>query len=349
MNFISLFALSLFSSFILILLFKKIFYHFSLLDNPVKYWYKRKPVPYSMGVVFFINFLLLSYFFIEPNYKILLLFIFWWIITLLSFFDDFFDINPKIRLFFQIFIWVMIALTSIKIGYISNIFWWIIDLHQYYITLFDLKIYYIPILFTVFWYVLIFNALNWSDGIPGLTSWLSGVSFFVLFLLWLKLYYTDTYVGWVKNAEFIIQTTLILLWSICVFWFFDKKENILMGDSGTMFLWFMLASLAIISGGKIATVVAVFWIYLIDAFYVIIKRIIHKKNPLKKDFSHLHHRLLHAGLEKKQILLVIYSLSLFFWISSLFLDRLGKIFVFVILIFIVIFLNFFVDKIKIKK
>lgn len=349
MQFIYLFILSLFSSLFLIILFKKIFYHFKLLDNPKKYWYKRDPVPYSMGVIFFINFILLSYFFIEPNYKMLLLFIFGFIITVLSFLDDFFDINPKIRLFFQIFIWVMIALTSIKIGYISNIFWWIIDLHEYFIYFWDIKIYYIPILFTVFWYVLIFNALNWSDGIPWLTSWLSGVSFFVLLLLWLKLYYTDTYIWGIKNAEFIIQTTFILLWSIIIFWMFDKKEKILMWDSWTMFLGFMLASLAIISWWKIATVVAVFWIYLIDAFYVIFKRLIHKKSPLKKDFTHLHHRLLHAWLEKKQILLVIYCISLFFWISSLFLDKIWKIFVFIILVFVVVFLNFFVDKIKLKK
>jgi UDP-N-acetylmuramyl pentapeptide phosphotransferase/UDP-N-acetylglucosamine-1-phosphate transferase len=46
-----------------------------------------------------------------------------------------------------------------------------------------------------------------------------------------------------------------------------------------MFLGFMLASLAIISGGKIATVLVVFGIYSIDAIYVILNRLKNKKSP----------------------------------------------------------------------
>jgi UDP-N-acetylmuramyl pentapeptide phosphotransferase/UDP-N-acetylglucosamine-1-phosphate transferase len=52
----------------------------------------------------------------------MIMIVFGFIITILSFLDDFFDINPKIRLFFQILIGFVIALSSIKIGYVSNIF-----------------------------------------------------------------------------------------------------------------------------------------------------------------------------------------------------------------------------------
>lgn len=48
-----------------------------------------------------------------------------------------------------------------------------------------------------------------------------------------------------------------------------------------MFLAFMIATLAIISGGKIATVASVLGVYIIDAFYVIFLRLYNKKNPLK--------------------------------------------------------------------
>jgi len=112
-----------------------------------------------------------------------------------------------------------------------------------------------------------------------------------------------------------------------------------MGDSWTMFLWFMLASLAIISGWKIATVLVVFWVYVVDAVYVIIRRIYNKKSPLSWDFTHLHHRLLDIWLSKKQVLIVIFSLSFIFWVTALFLDKTWKIIVFVIIIFVVIFIN----------
>jgi|GEM_PF-1263901 len=75
-----------------------------------------------MGIVFFINFFLLSYFFVDIDYKLIIMFVFGFVITILSFLDDFFDINPKVRLFFQILIGFVIALSSIKIGYVSNIF-----------------------------------------------------------------------------------------------------------------------------------------------------------------------------------------------------------------------------------
>jgi UDP-N-acetylmuramyl pentapeptide phosphotransferase/UDP-N-acetylglucosamine-1-phosphate transferase len=55
-----------------------------------------------------------------------------------------------------------------------------------------------------------------------------------------------------------MSLSTILVSILIPFWFFDVTEKILMGDSGTMFLGFMLASLAIISGGKVATVLAVF-------------------------------------------------------------------------------------------
>ncbi len=349
MEFLSLYILSIFTSFFFIFIVKFLFLRYKFLDNPVKYGLKRKPIPYSMGVIFFLNFLLLSYFFIEPNFKLNLMLVFGCIITCISFFDDFIEVNPKIRLFIQVLIGMLIGLTSIKIGYISNIFWWIIDLSTYSFSLWGLEIYTIPLLFTIVWYVLVFNALNWSDGIPGLTSGLSFFSFLTIFLLWMKLYLTDNYEWGIENAKFIMQISLIILWSLSVFWIFDSRQKFLMWDSGTMFLGFMLATLAIISGWKIATVVAAFGIYFVDAFYVIFRRLAHGKSPFHKDYTHLHHRLQQSGLKNTEILILVYTVSCTFWLASLFLDKIGKILVFFILVFLVIFLNFFIDKIKGRK
>lgn len=116
-----------------------------------------------------------------------------------------------------------------------------------------------------------------------------------------------------------------------------------MWDSWTMFLGFMLATLAIIAGGKIATVLVVFWIYTVDAFYVLIRRLLNKKNPLQWDFTHLHHRLLKIWLNKKQVLYLIYSLSLFFGLTALFLNTTGKIIVFWIIVVVVVFINKIVE------
>jgi UDP-GlcNAc:undecaprenyl-phosphate/decaprenyl-phosphate GlcNAc-1-phosphate transferase len=282
----------------------------------------------------------------ELNYKLLLIWFFGCAITLVSFIDDMLNLSPKFRLLIQIIIGATIGITSIKIGYISNIFGWVIDLPQYFVQIFDWKIFLIPLFFTVIWYVFVFNALNWSDGIQGNTSGLSLISFFIIFLLWIKLYFSDDYEWGIKNAEFIMHITIILVGILIPFWYFDFKEKILMGDSGTMFLGFMLATIAIISGGKIATVLVVFGIYSVDALYVFTRRLLKKKNPLKWDFTHLHHRLLALGLSKNNVLVALYSLSFFFWLTALFLDTTGKIIVFGIIIIVVVFLNKILEKLK---
>lgn len=349
LQYLLIFWLSIILSLSTILVFKKLFYKLKILDNPLKYWLKRKPIPYAMWVVFFITFFIMSFFFVDYSYKLWLIWVFGFLITWISFLDDRLNVSAKVRLIFQIIIWAVIWLTSIKIGYISNIFWWIASLETYYVILFDHTIYLIPLLFTILWYVFVFNALNWTDWIQWNTSWLSIISFFVLFLLWLILFYKDDYEWWIKNAKFIMWISAILVWIIIPFWRFDIKQKILMWDSWTMFLWFMLATLAIIAWWKIATVLVVFWIYTVDAIYVIIKRLINHKNPLQGDFTHLHHRLLAIWLHKNSVLWLIYSLSFLFWITALFLDKTWKMIVFWVIVVVVIFINKIVEIVIIKR
>lgn len=333
-------------SYILIFSISWVFKKLDILDNPKKYWKKRKPIPYSLWVIFFIWFFIQSLIFVDYSYKLLLIWVFGFVITLVSFFDDLLSLSAKTRLLLQIIIGATIGISSIKIGYISNIFGWIIDLETLFFTIWTIKIYIIPLVFTIIWYVFVFNALNWSDGIQWNTSGLSLICFFILFLLGIRLYVTDTYTGWLINAQFIMQISIILVWLLIPFVYFDYKEKILMGDSGTMFLWFMLATLAIISGGKVATVLAVFGIYAVDAVYVIVRRLIAWKNPLNGDFTHLHHRLQDIGLSKNQILILIFSLSFFFGFTSLFLDKTGKIVVFIVIAIFVFFLSYIGERVK---
>jgi UDP-GlcNAc:undecaprenyl-phosphate GlcNAc-1-phosphate transferase len=333
-------------SFASIKFFSYIFYKLWMVDNPEKYMKKRDPVPYGMWIIFFITFFATSFLFIEYNYKLGLIWVFGFLVTIVSFIDDKINLSAKYRLSIQIFIGAIIALTSIKIGYVSNIFWWVIELETLFFQIGSYTLYIIPFVFTILWYVFIFNALNWTDWLSGNASGLSAISFFILFLLGYILFLSDTYQGWIDNALFIMKMCIILVWILIPFWYFDVREKILMGDTGTMFLWFMLATIAIISGGKIATVLVVFWIYSVDAVYVIVKRFMRWKNPLQWDFTHLHHRLEKIGLSKTQFLSLVYSLSFCFWITALFLDKLGKILVFFLIVLIVIFINTILGKTK---
>lgn len=331
-----IFLTSIIFSGIIIFLQKKLFYKINLLDNPKKYWHKRKPIPHSMWVSLFFIFFVLSLIFIPFSTKLFLLWWFGLLITVVSFVDDFLFLSPKIRLFIQIIIWTIIWLTSIKVGYIENILWWFIDLSNYKINIFWNEIFYISTFFTMVWYVFIFNSLNWTDWITGNTAWISIISFLIMLFLATKLYFLDDTIALKDNSIFIIQISLILIWILIPFWFGNVREKYLMWDSGTMFLGFMLSSMSIIAGWKIATALIVFWIYSVDAVYVILKRIQAWKNPLNWDRRHLHYRLIDAWFTKTQTLVYIYLSSLFFGILSLFCDRNWKIIIFLFIIFFVI-------------
>lgn len=347
---IFLFWVSLISTSIIIFLFDKLFRKIWLMDHPEKYPHEwnRKPVPYWMGVIIFLNFLLLSTVFLDIWYKkLLIILVLWAIITIVSFIDDLDTIDiphtkvPAIfRLVMQIWIWAIIWITSIKIWYISNIFGWVIRLDEYFLQWWEYRIFIIPLIFTISWYVLVFNSINWSDVIPWLTSWLVETSFLILLVLTIKLYFTDISLVSRENSEFVLSLLVIIIPSIFVFWCFDVQKKFLIGDSGTMFLAFLVATLAIISWWKIATVTTVLGMYIIDSFYVILMRIYNKKNPLKWDtIHHLHFRLAKLWFSQSFIRNLVYILSFMFWISAIFLDKFWKITVFFIMMIIVFFVT----------
>jgi UDP-N-acetylmuramyl pentapeptide phosphotransferase/UDP-N-acetylglucosamine-1-phosphate transferase len=206
-------------------------------------------------------------------------------ISIISFIDDLdtigksrIKIPPLARLLMQISVGTIIGLTSIKISYMSHILGGIIPLDSFfssiYIGTFHLVIYWIPILVTILWYVVVFNAVNFSDGVPGLTGGFALISFIILGCLAFKLYITDTSLASQENSRFILSILAIIIPITYFLTRSDISRKLIMGDSGTIMLAFLIATLAIIAGGKIATAMSVLGLYLIDFVYVITARIL---------------------------------------------------------------------------
>ena len=251
-----------------------------------------------------------------------------------------FIVPAKIRLLMQVFVGAVVGITSIKIGYISGIFGGVINLESYYIVLGSLKIYIIPLLFTIIWYVIVFNSVNWSDGIPGLTSGMVAIAFIIMAILTLRFYMNDTTPALRENSVFVFSILAILIPSSLVAWYYNLIPRVLLGESGVMFASFIIASLAILVWGKIATAMTVLGVYLIDAFYVIAARILSGKSPLEGDrIHHLHYRLMNIGFSENFVRNFVYIVSFFFGIAAAFLDRVGKIILFFFLAVIIVFIT----------
>ena len=163
----------------------------------------------------------------------------------------------------------------------------------------------------IVWVLLLTNATNFIDGLDGLAGSLSFVAAAILSLMSFQM-------G--QNATGTLAA--VFAGSIFGFLFFNlPPAKIFLGDTGSMFLGLILATLTFITGGKLATVFMVFALVIIDAIYVIAKRLLKGQNPLTTaDQTHLHHRFIKAGLSHQSALSIIILFSLAFGLSALFLE-----------------------------
>jgi UDP-GlcNAc:undecaprenyl-phosphate GlcNAc-1-phosphate transferase len=297
----------------------KVFPRWGLLDNPEKYGLKRKPIPYFGGVAVFLGFIISVLIFIPLTKEVIGLLTGVVLLALVSFLDDKRGLPPLLRLSAQILAAGMLVIAGVGISHIANPFGGMLDFTTWDFPIFiGMNEYHITILedaFTVVWVILLANSLNWFDGVPGLSSGIAGLASLVLFFLAAR----EGYHYFDQTA--VITIAGILAGSAFGFTLFNfPPPKILLGDTGSMLFGFVLAALAIFSGGKVATAALVLGFPLLDAITVIIRRLLQGKSPFHGDYSHLHHRLLAAGLSPRQTVIAIYLAAAAFGSVALFIE-----------------------------
>jgi UDP-N-acetylmuramyl pentapeptide phosphotransferase/UDP-N-acetylglucosamine-1-phosphate transferase len=171
--------------------------------------------------------------------------------------------------------------------------------------------------FTLLWIVGMMNSLNWADGIDGLAGTITLVAGLVLF--------AHTYLRPSGDPQFTISLLAIaLVGAVLGFLPFNwHPARIIMGDCGSMFLGFALATISIIGGAKIATALLALGIPILDMAWLIVYRLINGRTPWTADRGHLHHRLLDAGLSQPQVVLCFGALTAAFGVLALALPSRG--------------------------
>ena len=160
----------------------------------------------------------------------------------------------------------------------------------------------IAIAFTVFWIVGMNNALNFIDGLDGLAAGVSGIAAIAL---------GATALLPAVNQPFVAWMNFTLAASIAGFLLFNfHPAKLFLGTTGVAFVSTLLAVLSIFGTAKLAAALLVLGVPIIDAFYVIIRRLVQRQAPFAPDRGHLHHRLLDVGLSHPQAVLLIYAMTL---------------------------------------
>jgi UDP-GlcNAc:undecaprenyl-phosphate GlcNAc-1-phosphate transferase len=95
-----------------------------------------------------------------------------------------------------------------------------------------------------------------------------------------------------------------------------------------MFVGYTLALLSILGTAKVAVALLVLGVPIIDAFWIIVRRLSQRRSPFSPDRGHLHHRLLETGLSHRQTVLLIYAICIVLGAMSLLLSGANQVFAF---------------------
>ena len=166
---------------------------------------------------------------------------------------------------------------------------------------------------TVFWVLLITNAFNLIDGLDGLAAGSATFSTIVIFA-----------VSLLRANPLVSFFAIVLAGAMLGFLRYNlNPASIFLGDSGSLFIGFVLSALALVGSQKATTMVAVaipvisFGLPILDVALAIVRRLLRGKPLFRGDDDHIHHKLLKKGLSHRNAVLVLYAATAGFGFLSL--------------------------------
>ncbi len=256
------------------------------------------------------------------------------LIVALGLVDDYKNLPAKIKLLGQIgAAAVLVLFFDVRIDFVTDPFG-----DYIYLEWFALPA-------TMFWLVGLTNTVNLIDGLDGLAAGVAAIASFTIMLIALE-------------QSFVLVAVMTAALAGAALGFLKYNFNpaqIFMGDTGSMFLGFMLAGISVTGAVKsvatIALVVPVFALGLpiLDTTFAIVRRLRGGVPIFKPDKGHLHHRLLSVGFTQRQAVLLMYVISALFGLSAIALTAVSSQIAVLILFVVVVAIFYGVKKLGIAR
>lgn len=187
---------------------------------------------------------------------------------------------------------------------------------------------------SVLWIVFITNSVNFIDGLDGLAAGVSAIMCVSLVFIA------------VRAGEYSVAVVGTALMGACFGFlpFNFNPANMFMGDTGSTFLGFILATLSIQGVFKSYAIISfavpllILGLPLFDALFAMIRRMLKGQSPMTADRGHLHHRLIDMGFSQKQTVFILYAISCILGITAVLLAERGAVMALTILVFVLIFI-----------
>ncbi len=225
-------------------------------------------------------------------------------ITAVGLADDIWQLRPLAKLAGQTAVALAAVGVGVHIAGISNPLGGIIELPT-------------PVggVLTVFWLVGMMNAVNLLDGLDGLAPGVVLVAASIMAILSAQL-----------GGGQLVLFGIALVGAISGFLPFNAYQaRLILGDSGSQLLGFLIGTLAVLGQAKIGTALLVLGIPILDVAWTITRRRLSGRGITARDTEHLHHRLLAVGLTRTQVTVVYVCLCSGFGAAALFLERIEKV------------------------
>lgn len=220
--------------------------------------------------------------------------------------DDLVDLRYRNKLIIQVFVAILFVASGVWINNLHGLLGFY-EIHPA-----------VGIPLTVFIIVYVINAFNFIDGIDGLAAGVAilGFLFFGIAFLFLGLHIWSI-------LAFSALGMMLPFFYFNVYGKAHAQRKIFMGDTGTLTIGMLLAVFALKvyhsaslapDHSYLALVLgfAVLIVPMLDAFRVVLFRLLKRKNPFKPDRNHLHHQLLDLGFSHKVATLLMLSSAIFF-------------------------------------
>ncbi|MBQ2650913.1 MAG: undecaprenyl/decaprenyl-phosphate alpha-N-acetylglucosaminyl 1-phosphate transferase [Clostridia bacterium] len=269
----------------------------------------KTPIPRVGGLAIYLGFLVSVLIFGNMTAELQAILLGSVVLILLGVVDDVVALSPKIKFVGQIAAAGIVMLADVRIEVLSNPFGG---------ELFNLGWLSYPI--TLVWIVGMINAVNFIDGLDGLACGVSSIASLTVFTI--ALLVSEPYVAIIMAA----------LTGAC-FGFLPYNMNpakIFMGDTGSMFLGYMLAVMSINGLFKLYAVISFVVPFLIlglpifDTAFAIVRRLLKGQSPLQADRGHIHHRLVDLGFDQKQSVAILYAVSVVLGLAAVIFTTSGE-------------------------
>ena len=288
------FLLAALISYILTPYIKTLAFKIGAIDKPDNRKVHKKIMPRLGGLAIYIAFMLGVVASLELTWDIVGILVGATVIVAVGVLDDKYQLPAKVKLVGQIVAACVLIAFDIRIEWLNNPFG-----GYFYVD------YWLSVPMTIFWVVSFTNVVNLIDGLDGLAAGVSAIASVTVILVAVQ-----------QGYYHIAIMTAALAGGIIGFIRYNfNPATIFMGDTGSMFIGYLLAAISVYGSVKTAATIALIvpaialGLPIMDTAFAIMRRYTNGRPIFQPDKGHLHHRLLAMGMNQKQAVLLMYAIT----------------------------------------